>query len=207
MAKSKRTILRVGITGGIGSGKSLVCSLFEQEGVPVLYADGIARELSDNHPKIKKALKQLLGNEVYQADGALDRPLVASRVFVSKSLQKALNKIVHPAVERAISTSIKRLEREGKRLVLVEAALIYEAGLDKDLDYVVVVEADEELRIDRLIARDKTTAEQVRGRMNSQWKGAEKVRRADFVLYNNGTKDELANRVSFLLTLLRHLSN
>jgi dephospho-CoA kinase len=206
VAKSKRTILRVGITGGIGSGKSLVCSLFEREGIPVLYADEIARELGDTDLKIKKAIRKLLGDDVYQADGTLNRPLVASRVFTNKSLQKGLNKIVHPAVEREIDAKIKGLEQTGKRLVLVEAALIYEARLDKNLDYIIVVEADEKLRIERIIARDKTTAEEVRDRMNSQWKGAEKVKRADFVLYNNLTKEELVSRVAFLLTLLRQLS-
>lgn len=195
-------ILKVGITGGIGSGKSFVCSIFESNGIPVLYADAIAREICDTDEKIKKPIIKLLGKEAYGIDGTLDRPYVAEKIFGNKTLHQKLNRIVHPAVAKEIERQILKLGEAGKQMVLVEAALIYEAGLNKRLDYVVVVEADETTRIGRLIDRDRTTEDQIRKRMNSQWNSAEKIKRADFVLYNNGSKEELAQRVEFLKNLL-----
>jgi dephospho-CoA kinase len=206
MARRKSRILKVGITGGIGSGKSLVCSLFEKDGVPVLYADAIAREISDGDEKIRKAIIRLLGKESYDADGSLDRPYVAEKIFGNKSLHQKLNRIVHPEVTREITRRLDELGKAGQPIALVEAALIFEAGLNKHLDYVVVVEAEEATRIGRLMDRDRTTEEQIRRRMNSQWNSEEKIKRADFVLYNNGTKEELTQRVELLRNVLAAMS-
>ncbi len=206
MAKSNPKILKVGVTGGIGSGKSLVCSFFEKQGVPVLYADLIARDISDTDERVKKSLVALLGKDAYHPDGQLNRTYVASRVFGKKTLHEKVNRLIHPVVYRKLQQQYRALAKEGHTLVVVEAALIYEAGLDKQLDVVVVVEADEHSRIVRVMERDKTTEDQVRQRLNAQWKSSDKVKQADFVIYNNGTKDELMERVKFLHHILQQMS-
>lgn len=206
MAKSNSRILKVGVTGGIGSGKSLVCSFFEKQGVPVLYADLIARDISDTDERVKKGIVTLLGKDAYHPDGQFNRTYVASRVFGKKTLHKKINRLIHPVVSRKLLEQCRALAKQGHKLVIVEAALIYEAGLDKQLDVVAVVEADEHVRIARVMERDKTTEDQVRQRLNAQWKSSDKVKRADFVIYNNGTRDELMERVRFLHQILQHMS-
>lgn len=203
---SSSGILKVGITGGIGSGKSLVCSYFERTGYPVLYADRIAHEITDSDERVKREIVRLLGPEAYLPNGRLNRPFVASKIFEQKPLQRKINRIVHPRVIEEINRRLDQSAKAGHHLGFVEAALIYEAGLDAILDYVVVVEADEATRIARVVQRDGVTEEQVRQRLDAQWKSSEKVKRADFILYNNGTREELMERVRFLHQLLQHLT-
>jgi dephospho-CoA kinase len=193
-------IARLGVTGGIGSGKSTVCALFAQLGVTVYSADDIAREIVDSQPHVRTAIIQLLGPESYQTDGTLHRPYVASRIFARPSLQRRLNAIVHPEVERELD---RRIRQYNGRIpfVMVEAALIYEAGLDRMLDAVIVVDASESVRIRRVVARDHLKAEEVRRRMNVQWSQQKKIQRADYLIRNNGSLVELATNVKFLYTV------
>jgi dephospho-CoA kinase len=199
-------MLKIGVTGGIGSGKSEVCRIFEKLGVPVLYADDIAKDLGNTDPVIQRAIRKLLGERAYASDGELDRAYVASRIFSDKKLRRKMNDIVHPAVERVIAQTVENLQQEGKRIVIVEAALIYEAGLDKTLDAVVVVDADEENRIARVMTRDGVAREPVVNRMNAQLDPATKVNVADYVIFNNGTKEELEQRVAFLYSVFQNLA-
>jgi dephospho-CoA kinase len=202
----KGTMLKIGVTGGIGSGKSEVCRIFEKLGAPVLYADTIAKDLSNTDPGIQRSIRNLLGDRAYTSDGVLDRAYVASRIFSDRTLRRKMNDIVHPRVERAIAQTVDDLERGGKRIVIVEAALIYEAGLDKTLDAVLVVDADEENRVTRVMRRDGVAREPVLSRMNSQLDPAAKVRVADYVIFNNGTKKELEQRVTFLYSVFQNLA-
>jgi len=197
-------IARIGVTGGIGSGKSAVCAVFERLGVPVLYADAIAREISDADTAIKKKIATLLGPQSYTSNGTLNRTYVASLVFSNKKLQQQLNAIVHPKVEREIEARIGRL-KGSPPFVVVEAALIYEAGLDALLDAVVVVDAEEDARIRRVVKRDGVSAEDVRKRIGAQWNQAQKLSRADIVIRNNGSLSELEIQVRFLYTLFIQL--
>jgi dephospho-CoA kinase len=199
-------MLKIGVTGGIGSGKSEVCRIFEKLGAPVLYADTIAKDLSNTDPGIQRSIRNLLGDRAYTSDGVLDRAYVASRIFSDRTLRRKMNDIVHPRVERAIAQTVDDLERGGKRIVIVEAALIYEAGLDKTLDAVLVVDADEENRVTRVMRRDGVAREPVLSRMNSQLDPAAKVRVADYVIFNNGTKKELEQRVTFLYSVFQNLA-
>ena len=203
---SKSRILKIGVTGGIGSGKSEVCRAFERLGVSVLYADEIAKELSNSDPQTKQALRQLLGDKTFTSDGVLDRAYVASRIFSNKALQKKINAIVHPRVEEAIARKIDALENAGRSITIVEAALIYEAGLDKILDAVIVVDAEEESKIARVMKRDGTTRESVLSRMNAQLKPSSKLKRADYSILNNGTKEELEQKVLFLHSIFQNLA-
>lgn len=206
MARTRRHIIRVGVTGGIGSGKSLVCEVFAEAGIPILSADEIAKNLSTEHPSLRQRIRALLGEQAYKSDGTLDRSFVASRIFSNKKLQLKLNAIVHPAVEKEIDRRVASLEREGRRLVVVEAALIYEAGLDKKLDAVIVVDAAETERIRRVMRRDAVPEVEVRGRIEAQWPIEKKARKADFVLVNNGSVEGLRERAMFLCSLIMSMA-
>lgn len=200
-------MLRVGVTGGIGSGKTVVCSTFEQLGVLVLYTDLIAREIMDSHAAVRKQLLKLLGPDAYQLEGRLNRPFVATRLFSTPRIQGRINAIVHPLVQKEIEQQWLVLERKGEPMTILEAALIYEAGLDKILDAVVVVEADEELRIQRMVSRNDISVEEARTRINAQMPSKEKIKKADYILRNNGSVEDLHSRVRFLHSLFLRLAS
>lgn len=196
-------IIILGLTGGIGSGKSLVASYLEKYGAKVLYADQIARKIIDTNKLIKKKIIHTFGKEVYLPNGHLDRSKVADLIFKYPELKSILNKIVHPATIRVIDETIKKLKiKEGTRLVVLEAALIFEAGVERKFDYILVVNAPINIRISRLIKRDKISREKIRNRIKSQISNREKITRADFIINNIGTKKDLEKISKFLYDLL-----
>jgi len=201
-----REVFLVGVTGGIGSGKSMVCTSFEQLGRTVLSADLLAREVMDRDGAVKSRLLRLFGEKAYTPDGVLDRKFVAARAFSEPGVKKRLDAIVHPAVFREIDRRIVQLPAE-KRLpyVLIEAALIYESGLDKELDYVIVVEAEEETRIRRVMERDGCSREDVLRRIAAQMPADTKVNRADFVIRNESDSRQIIPKVRFIDHLLRQI--
>lgn len=204
---SDRDFFLVGVTGGIGSGKSAVCAAFEQLGRTVLSADGMAREIMEREEPIKRKVRQLFGEAAYTSAGVLDRKLVASRVFSDPAAKKKLDAIVHPAVFREIKQRISRLSPKQRfPYVIIEAALIYESGLHEQLDYVIVVHADEETRIRRVMDRDKCTREEVLHRISAQMSQDEKLKRADFVIRNDAESTQLAPKIQFINTLLTRMS-
>ncbi len=198
-------ILRVGVTGGIGSGKTLVCSLFARKGIPVLSADEIAKEVMQSNRDLRPQLSRLLGTSTFRADGSLDRSHVAARIFADATLRRKLNGLVHPKVEDEIGRGYAQLERSGNTIGIVEAALIYEAGYDKRLDVVIVVDAPESERIKRVVARDGSPVEEVQRRIAAQSPPEQKARKADYVIHNAGSLQDLESSVEFLLTILQHM--
>lgn len=198
-------ILRIGVTGGIGSGKSLVCSFFSRLGVSVLSADDIAKELMIGDPSLRSAISTLLGPASYRPDGQLDRKYIASRIFSNSGLHRKVNALVHPRVEAEITSQFVKLEKAGKKLGIVEAALIYEAGFEKELDYVIVVDSPEADRIHRVVDRDQLAAEEVRKRVKSQQSPESKRRKADYIIRNTGSIHELETSVRFICSLLQNI--
>ncbi|MCS7035987.1 MAG: dephospho-CoA kinase [Saprospiraceae bacterium] len=178
--------LRVGITGGIGSGKTTVCRLFSVLGIPVYDADYWAKWLIKNDPQVRRGVIALLGPEAYQADGAYNRAYVARRVFADANLLAALNAVVHPAVERHSRAWHEQQALSGCPYTLKEAALLVESGSHRFLDALIVVTAPEEVRIRRVMERDGVAEEVVRARLRHQAPEAEKVALADFVILNDG---------------------
>jgi dephospho-CoA kinase len=205
VARENKHLARIGVTGGIGSGKTTVCAMFERLGVPAFSADLIAREISDTDQGVKRAIVKLIGPEAFRADGTLDRPYVSSIVFSNEQLQRMLNAIVHPMVEKEIEKRIRLLSRPRVAYVIVEAALLFEAGWERKLDAVLVVDAAEETRVRRVAERDKLEERDIRRRMTAQWTQKRKLAQADYAIVNEGPLQELEARVRFFHNLFTQL--
>ncbi|MDC6354267.1 MULTISPECIES: dephospho-CoA kinase [unclassified Robiginitalea] len=173
-------MMRVGLTGGIGSGKSTVAGFFRELGIPVYDSDVRARELMEADPELRGRIENLLGEEAY-AEGKLNRAWIASRVFGDAKLLEALNALVHPAVAADFRSWSARQEAP---YVLQEAAILIENGGYRNLDQVILVTAPEEERIRRVVARDNTSGSRVRSRMDAQWSDKRKIPLSDFVIEN-----------------------
>lgn len=180
----QKQALQVGITGGIGSGKTTACRVFEQLGIPVYYADAEAKRLMVEDANLKAGIMQLFGEDAYQPDGQLNRPHIAQQAFGHPGLLQKLNALVHPAVAED-SGRWHKAQRQVP-YTLKEAALLYESGAHEALDKIIAVTAPENLRIQRVVERDDSDEAAVRARMDQQMPEAKKVERADFVIYNDG---------------------
>lgn len=175
-------MIKVGITGGIGSGKSTVCKVFKVFGIPVFEADSVARQLMNSDPSVRAQLIHLFGTSVYLPDLTIDRKFLAGIVFNNPSLLTDLNSIVHPAVRNAFDEWCQRQQSD---YVIQEAAILFESGFYKMMDKTIVVVTDETERIQRVMKRDGTTEEQVRQRIKNQWTDELRIKLADFVISNN----------------------
>lgn len=189
---------KVGVTGGIGSGKTAVCRLLATLGAQVFYADAEAKRLMVEHPAVREEITAAFGPESYHADGSLHRAHLAAQVFGDEARVARINAIVHPRVYEAFVTAAQAAEVAGVPLMVKEAALIYETGGDAHLDAVVVVDAPREARLARVTARDGVTEAQVAARMAHQLPPEELRRRADFLLVNDGTLEDLRPQVEAL---------
>lgn len=173
--------LRIGLTGGIGSGKSMVSRIFELMGVPVYDADDAAKRLMNRDEELKKAIKENFGEEIYK-EGRLDRKLLASIVFNDPRKLELLNSLVHPATIRDAESWV---EKQSAPYIIKEAAIMFESGVNKMMDYVVGVSAPEELRIERVMKRDGVSRKEVLRRMQRQMDEDKKMNLCDFILVND----------------------
>ena len=191
--------LKVGITGGIGAGKTFVCRVLEKMGYPVFYSDKEAKELMNVHPGIIQEITTLIGEQAY-ADGELNRPFLAEKAFENKDLLSRINAIVHPRVREAFANFVE--QNAGlKGIVFNEAAILFETGAYKTFDATVLITAPESVRLNRVVERDTIPEGQVRSRMNNQWKDEEKAKLADFVIHNDGTTMLLPQIENMLIKL------
>jgi len=174
-------MLKVGITGGIGSGKSVVCQVFSTLGIPVFNADDTARYLMENDPSLVNAIILLLGSDVYDA-GRLDRTKVSAIVFREPDKLQQLNALVHPAT---ISYAQKWFKSHTSPYAIKEAAIFFESGSYKDIDVMIGVSAPVELRIQRAMQRGNLTREKVLSIIANQMDDDEKMKRCDIVITNN----------------------
>lgn len=170
----------IGLTGGIGSGKTTVARMFEELGVPVYYADDEAKKLNDTSETIKTGLTNLLGNELYK-EGKLDRKKLAEIIFSDKKILEKVNQIIHPEVAAHFKEWVSR---QKSPYVLKEAAILFESGSYQFCDAVILVTAPEEERILRVMQRDNVTREQVMARMRNQWPEEQKKALADYIIEN-----------------------
>lgn len=173
--------LRIGLTGGIGSGKSTVAKVFETLGIPVYYADEAARRIMNEDEVLKEQIMQQFGAAAYP-DGKLDRKYLAGIVFNNPAKLELLNSLVHPAT---IRNGELWMEKQTTPYAIKEAAIIFESGSQSNLDYVIGVSAPDALRIHRTMQRDHITREEVLVRMSKQIKQIIKMRLCDFVIVND----------------------
>ncbi|MGM0530353.1 MAG: dephospho-CoA kinase [Bacteroidota bacterium] len=174
---------KVGVTGGIGSGKTLICQVFEKLGIPVFYADEEAKRLLNDDPQVKEAVMKYFGREIYDESG-IKKALLASKIFNNQEALREINSIVHPAVRRLFLEWAESKESVFPYLI-EEAAILFESGSYKDLDFNVLVYAPEELRIERVAKRDNTNREHIKTRMKHQMKDEEKIQLVEAVIYND----------------------
>lgn len=195
----------VGLTGGIGSGKSTVAALLRARGLPVFDADRAARDLTAPGTPGLAAVVAAFGPDLLLPDGTLDRPALARLVFADPAARNRLERILHPRVDAAAADWLAARAAEKSTLCIYEAALIFETGRDAWLDGVIAVVADTETRVRRVVERDGTPPEQVRARIAAQFDDDARRRRARWVVVNDGTLAELEQRVDALLAELSSL--
>jgi len=176
-------ILKIGITGGIGSGKTTVSKVFEVLEIPVFYADDLAKSVMQTDELLVESIKKTFGSEAYNADQALNRKYLADIVFNDEQKLAKLNQLVHPAVFRAFDAWLA-VQRKVP-YILKEAALLFESGSYKLCDKNILVTAPEELKIKRVMQRDNISAGEVKARMNKQFTEAQGIKLADFIIRND----------------------
>ncbi|PRX54515.1 dephospho-CoA kinase [Flagellimonas meridianipacifica] len=173
-------MMKVGLTGGIGSGKSTVAKMFIELGIPVYDSDAQAKELMSHSKKLKKAIVQLLGKNAFKGE-VLNRKYIAGKVFADPKLLEKLNKIVHPAVKEHF---LDWTQKQDSEYVIQESALIFENGKEDFYDAVILVTAPEEIRVERVVKRDNSEASDVMQRIENQMKDREKEDKAHFHIEN-----------------------
>ena len=172
---------RIGITGGIGAGKSLVAEIIKAMGYPVYNSDERAKELTESNPKIKEALIHLFGEEIYQND-KLNKFALAQAIFSNESLREKVNALIHPIVREDVNLWALA---QNNSLVFNESAILFETGSFKNFDAVILVYAPKELRIKRIMKRDNCSENEVLKRMNSQFSDEEKYQLTEFRVLND----------------------
>lgn len=176
--------LKVGLTGGIGSGKSLVAKIFKELGIPCYDSDIQARWVTENSPEVKDSIQATFGNSAYLTTGEYNRKLMAEMIFKNPASLEKLNSIVHPALE--IDFNLWCQHNSQHAYILKEAALLFETGINKKLDKMIVVSAPINVRIQRIISRDpQRSKEQIEDIIKNQWPEEEKLKLADFIVNND----------------------
>ena len=178
-------MIKAGITGGIGSGKTTVCKIFEVLGVPVYYADDRAKELITTDETLIKKIKKLLGEDVYDSQNNINKKRIAAVVFNFPEVLEQYNAIVHPAVFEDAEKWMRRHQQFD--YILEEAALLFETGTYQKLDTIICVTAPLEVRIERIKKRDGLTEEEILSRISNQMPEEEKIALSDYVIYNDGS--------------------
>lgn len=187
--------MKIGLTGGIGSGKTTVSKYLKTKGFPIVDADLVARNLVMPKSPILKELTSIFGEGILMADGTLDRKELGNFVFTDEEKRLQLNDVTHSAICCRISEEVMRLEQMGNDSVFIDAALLFEVGLEKDMDRVWVITTPKELRVKRVAKRDGMSAERVMSIMEKQMSDEEKREKADLVIENSGTREELYQKI------------
>lgn len=192
-----------GLTGGIGTGKSTVARMLREEGIAVVDADRIAREVAAPGTPAYVEIVRRFGKEILLPDGGIDRRRLGGIVFSDPDRRAALESITHPAIAREIAAALGRLESEGRELAVVEAALIFEAGRKGRFEKVIAVRCDRDQQVRRLMDRDKITKEEAMERIAAQMDPEEKARASEIVIANSGDLDATRAQVRALVEKIR----
>lgn len=203
MASKQGTGIVVGLTGGIGSGKSAVARLLSRYGLPIIDADAVGHEVTSTDPAVRAALRDAFGEQIFAPDGTLRREQLAAIVFADPQARQRLNVIMHPPMRQRIDAQVAACLAAGHLIVAVDAALLGEADLVSRMDYLVVVYAPLKARVERIRRRNGLSEEQVCARMAAQMPLEEKVRLADYVVENTGSVFALRAQVRALYSWLQ----
>ena len=175
-------MIKVGITGGIGSGKSTICNFFALLGIPVFNADLEAKRIMNESALIRSKMMMNFGKDIYLPNQTIDRKKLAGMIFNSPSLLQKVNFIIHPEVRNYF---FEWSNRQNSPYVVHEAAILFESGFYEMMDYTILITAPEQLRIDRVMKRDGNSAEEIKDRMSKQWTDDEKMKLADITIIND----------------------
>lgn len=175
-------MIQIGLTGGIGAGKTSVAKVLEHMGYPVFYSDLEAKKLYDDHPILKEQMIALFGNELYQ-NGHFQKNILARQLFQNPILKEKVSELVHPLVREAFE---QWASQQHTNMVFNEAAILFETGAYQQFTATILVVAPEDLRIQRVISRDQLTEQEVRNRINQQWTDAQKKVLTPYVIENDG---------------------
>lgn len=197
------SMISVGLTGNIASGKSAVAAIWSEAGVPVISADQLARQAVQPGSDGLNAVLREFGSDMLAEDGTLDRARLRERVFRDDEARKSLERIIHPIVRRLRATWLREQREAGSALVVSEIPLLFETGSERDFDAVVFVSAPDQVRLDRIVAHRRMSELEARRIMTSQMSPDEKQRRADFVIANDGSLDQLTDQATAVLAKLR----
>jgi dephospho-CoA kinase len=195
---------RIGITGGIGSGKTTFCKVWEDLGAYVLYADDFAKELMVSDQELIKKIKETFGKEAYQNDGSLNRPYLAKEAF-EKGRVDELNGIVHPQLRKRIRELADKKEHEGVEVFAYEAAILLNEGRPEGLDYVVLLLAEDDTRVSRAAKRDKVDEQLILDRLEKQPNFEELSPLCDFLVMNDGSLKELQDKAKELYRFVNQI--
>lgn len=200
-------MLVVGLTGGIASGKSTVSRIFQENGVPVVCADDLARRAVEQGSSGLEEIRRVFGIGVFDAQGELDRAAMAKIVFQDKEARKLLESIIHPAVSREKDRILAELESQGHEIVIVDVPLLYESSWQRSFDLVIVAYAPRDVQQQRLIQRDHMSPQEAQARLEAQMDIDEKKRLADRVIDNTGDLEHTRLQVENVLRQLRDLAH
>lgn len=191
-------MIKIGITGGIGSGKSYIADLIKKQGLPVFNCDDAAKYIMANDDEIKANLKELIGEEIYTDGGNLNKQMMSDFIYLNEDNRKKINEIVHPAVREQY---MRWLSVQYTSVVFMESAILFESGFSDLVDKVIHVFASDEVRLHRLIKRDGLTRMQAYERMQAQMSEAVKMKFADYCILNNGNMN-VAKQLGHILDQL-----
>ena len=206
MNKTKRKVLKVAVTGGAGSGKTSVCNRLKELGVKVISADEMAREAVAPGSEALTKIIRFFGEKVVLSDGTLNRKILRRMITDDDDARLTLERFLHNEITNLIQKNVVCAEKEGCRMVVIEVPLLFELDMKDRFDRVVVVIADKELRVKRLMERDQTSRESAENLINVQMPDEEKVGRADYVVWNEGSMENLLESVDVLFKNLAKIT-
>jgi dephospho-CoA kinase len=194
-------MIKIGLTGGIGSGKTTVAKIFESHNIPVYYADERAKKLMVNDEKLVKKISRLFGKKAYTENG-LNTRYIAGIVFNNPEKLKELETLVHPVVKKDFLNWTKKQKSD---LVVIENAILHHSGMDKLVDLIITVTADKENRINRVVLRDGIGRNEVLQRINNQKNEADMLKKSDIIIRNNVEKQKLHNKVNEIISEVKKM--
>jgi dephospho-CoA kinase len=195
MFKTIKKVFKVGVTGGAGSGKSSVCNRLQELGIKIISSDALAREAVAPGSTAHKKILNYFGEKVVLSDGKLNRQMLRRIIVNDDTARLTLERFIHPEISKLMEQKMAQAEQNGDRVVAVEVPLLFELGMEKQFDIVVVVSADRKVRVKRLMDRDNVSREDAEDLLNVQMLDQEKVKRGGVVLSNNGSTEQLISSV------------